>query len=129
MRFDAVYLASDNQLKDELGIKELGVRLSLKAHCERLIKNQKLMDTKLEKEKEERNVDFLKKSSTLGKAKQPPQSKRNRSKHPETSGLLVVMCYLVGYIAATTKSQDESVLKNAEVLDNYLQQLKQPMRN
>ena len=47
MGFDAVYLASDNQLKDQLGIKELGVRLSLKAHCKRLIKNKK--DTKFEK--------------------------------------------------------------------------------
>ena len=40
MGFDAVYLGSDSQLKDELGIKELGVRLSLKAYCEKHIKNE-----------------------------------------------------------------------------------------
>ena len=49
---DAVYLASDSQLKDELGIKELGVRLSLKAYCEKYIKNEQ--NIKSSNEKDER---------------------------------------------------------------------------
>ena len=91
MGFDAVYLASDNQLKDELGIKELGVRLSLKAHCERLIKKQK--DTKLEKEKEERKRRLLEeivnpKKSKATASKQEKQIKTSRNQRPVSRNVL-----------------------------------------
>ena len=52
MGFDAVYFASDFQLKDELGIKELGVRLSLKAYCEKHIKIEQNIQFPMKKMKE-----------------------------------------------------------------------------
>ena len=56
MRFDAVYLASDSQLKDELGIKGLGVRLSLKAYCEKHIKNEQSIKSNNEKDERKRRL-------------------------------------------------------------------------
>ena len=56
MGFDAVYLASDSQLKDELGIKELGVRLSSKAYCEKYIKNEQNIKSSNEKDERKRRL-------------------------------------------------------------------------
>ena len=93
MGFNAIYLASDNQLKDELGIKELGVRLSLKAHCECLIKNQKDTNLEKEKEKEERKHRLLEeianpKKSKATTSKQEKQIKTSRNKRPVSRNVL-----------------------------------------
>ena len=56
MGFDAVYLASDSQLQDELGIKELGVRLSLKAYCEKHIKNEQNIKSSNERDERKRRL-------------------------------------------------------------------------
>ena len=54
MEFDAVNLASDSQLKGELGIKELGVWLALKAYCEKHIKNEQNIKSGNEKDERKR---------------------------------------------------------------------------
>ena len=84
MGFDAVNLSSDAQFKDELGMKQLGVRLSLRAHCERLIKDQ--TDKKSKSETEERKRRLLeeiinpkKDKATSNQVKQTKPSRKGRT--------------------------------------------------
>lgn len=67
MGFKEIMIASETQLKEELGIKELGIRLSLKEYCssqnksttdvhdERELKKQKLISELMESKRNNRN--------------------------------------------------------------------------
>lgn len=93
MGFDAVNFASDSQLKDELGINELGVRLSLKAHCEKLIKNKQ--DTKSSNEKDERKRRLLEEIINPKKSKAVVS---NKVSNPKPCKKSVSRSVLMGWI-------------------------------
>lgn len=86
MGFKEINVATDCQLKHELGIKELGVRLSLKEFCasqigtninnEREQKKQKLISELLEGKKDKAKLS-LKTKKTESKKAQPKISTRN----------------------------------------------------
>jgi hypothetical protein len=94
MGFDAVYFASDTQLKDELGIKELGVRLSLKAHCEKRIKNEQY--TKSNNEKDERKRRLL--EEIINPKKRKARSVSKKVSNPKPSNRSVSRSVLMGWI-------------------------------
>ena len=94
MGFDAVNLSSDAQLKDELGIKQLGVRLSLRAHCERLIKDQ--TDKKSKSETEERKRRLL--EEIINPKKDKATSKQVKQTKPSRKGRTASRNVLMGWI-------------------------------
>lgn len=96
MGFDAVYIASDVQLKDELGIKELGVRLSLKAYCERGITDKKNTDS--DKEKEGRKRRLLEEIINPKKSKGTNATKQENPKKSSNKKPLTERNVLMGWI-------------------------------